>query len=135
MGSRALRLVGGGRALADGGLPFALPVADAAGCAPFWAEADATVSSLHITSAVVAMAHRVAAHDPAVARHAWLPDATRYCLGEIARLDEPRSALELLYVLGFLDAVAGSGGGRSSRFEYVSLTNPVSDVHGAIRHP
>jgi hypothetical protein len=96
--------------LPDGGLPFALPVADAAGCAPFWAEADATVSSLHITSAVVAMAHRVAAHDPAVARHPWLAAATRYCLGDIAGLDEPRSALELLYVLGFLDALTGSDG-------------------------
>jgi hypothetical protein len=96
--------------LPDGGLPFALPVADAAGCAPFWAEADATVSSLHITSAIVAMAHRVAAHDPAVARHPWLAAATRYCLGDIAGLDEPRSALELLYVLGFLDALTGSDG-------------------------
>jgi hypothetical protein len=96
--------------LPDGGLPFALPVADAAGCAPFWAEADATVSSLHITSAVVAMAHRVAAYDPAVARHPWLAAATRYCLGDIAGLDEPRSALELLYVLGFLDALTGSDG-------------------------
>lgn len=96
--------------LPDGGLPFALPVADAAGCAPFWAEADATVSSLHITSAVVVMAHRVAAHDPAVARHPWLAAATRYCLGDIAGLDEPRSALELLYVLGFLDALTGSDG-------------------------
>jgi hypothetical protein len=96
--------------LPDGGLPFALPIADAAGCAPFWAEADATVSSLHITSAVVVMAHRVAAHDPAVARHPWLAAATRYCLGDIAGLDEPRSALELLYVLGFLDALTGSDG-------------------------
>jgi len=115
--------------LADGGLPFALPVADGAGCAPFWAEADATVSSLHITSAVVAMAHRVAAHDPAVARHPWLTDATRYCLGEIARLDEPRSALELLYVLGFLDVLAGSGGGEpdaAAHLERMAAAIPAS---------
>jgi len=115
--------------LADGGLPFALPVADGAGCAPFWAEADATVSSLHITSAVVAMAHRVAAHDPAVARHPWLADATRYCLGEIARLDEPRSALELLYVLGFLDVLAGSGGGEpdaAAHLERMAAAIPAS---------
>jgi hypothetical protein len=115
--------------LADGGLPFALPIADAAGCAPFWAEADATVSSLHITSAVVAMAHRVAAHDPAVARHPWLADATRYCLGEIARLDEPRSALELLYVLGFLDVLAGSGGGEpdaAAHLERMAAAIPAS---------
>jgi hypothetical protein len=115
--------------LADGGLPFALPVADGAGCAPFWADADATVSSLHITSAVVAMAHRVAAHDPAVARHHWLAVATRYCLGEIARLDEPRSALELLYVLGFLDVLAGSGGGEpdaAAHLERMAAAMPAS---------
>src|SRR5829696_1657235 len=57
--------------LADGGLPFALPVADPAGCASFWAEADSTTSSLHITTAVAAAGVRVARHDPAVARHPW----------------------------------------------------------------
>jgi hypothetical protein len=115
--------------LPDGGLPFALPVEDAAGCAPFWADADATVSSLHMTSAVVAMAHRVAAHDTAVARHPWLGDATRYCLGEVARLDEPRSALELLYVLGFLDALAGNGGGKpdaAAHLERMAAAIPAS---------
>src|SRR5918995_2118347 len=115
--------------LPDGGLPFALPVADAAGCAPFWADADATVSSLHITSAVVAMAHRVAAHDPAVARHPWLADATRYCLGEIAALDEPRSALELLYVLGFLDALADSDGSEPDAADLDRLAAGQAD-HG-----
>ena len=115
--------------LPDGGLPFALPVADAAGCAPFWADADATVSSLHITSAVVAMAHRVAVHDPAVARHPWLADARRYCLGEVAGLDEPRSALELLYVLGFLDALAGSDGSEpdaAAHLERMAAAIPAS---------
>src|SRR5215210_6690839 len=34
--------------LADGGLPFARPVTDPAGCAPFWADADDQTSSLHI---------------------------------------------------------------------------------------
>ena len=59
-------------ALPDGGLPFALPVSDPAGCAPFWAQADPTVSSLQISAFVTGTAQRVAAHDPAVAAHPWL---------------------------------------------------------------
>jgi hypothetical protein len=92
--------------LADGGLPFALPVADATGTAPFWAQADSTVSSLHITAAVAAVARRVARHDPGVADHPWLSRATRYCLDTIAGRTRPESTLELLYSLSFLDAVA-----------------------------
>ncbi|SEG78359.1 hypothetical protein SAMN04489712_11267 [Thermomonospora echinospora] len=91
--------------LPDGGLPFALPVTDDAGCAPWWAQADPTVSSLHITSAIAGMAHRVAAHDPAVAEHSWLARATRYCLEVIEAIDTAPHALELLYTLQFLDAV------------------------------
>src|SRR3954470_22429678 len=55
----------------DGGLPFALPVPDAAACAPFWAGSDRS-SSLQITAIVAATAHRVAATDTAVAGHPWL---------------------------------------------------------------
>jgi hypothetical protein len=91
--------------LPDGGLPFALPVTDDAGCAPWWAQADSTVSSLHITSAVAGMAHQVAAHDPAVAEHPWLAQATRYCLKAIEAIDTAPHALELLYVLQFLDSI------------------------------
>src|SRR5215469_3524034 len=32
--------------LPDGGLPFALPISDPTGCAPFWAQADPSESSL-----------------------------------------------------------------------------------------
>ena len=92
--------------LADGGLPFALPVADATATAPFWAQADPTSSSLHITAAVAAVAHRVARHDPAVADHPWLHRVTRYCLDAIDGRDEPESALQLRYSLNFLDVVA-----------------------------
>ncbi|HKY65994.1 MAG TPA: hypothetical protein VJM49_06475 [Acidimicrobiales bacterium] len=92
--------------LGDGGLPFALPVADATATAPFWATADPTESSLHITAAVAAVAHRVARHDPAVAAHPWLETVTRYGLGAVAERDRPSSTLELLYALGFLEAVA-----------------------------
>ncbi|MDF5759145.1 hypothetical protein [Spongiactinospora sp. TRM90649] len=92
--------------LPDGGLPFALPVTgETAGTAPFWLGDDGKISSLHMTAMLAGIAHRVGAHDPAVARHSWLARATEYVLGEVARLDEPGGALELKYVLQFLDAV------------------------------
>jgi hypothetical protein len=91
--------------LADGGLPFALPIADAAGCAPFWTQADPSTSSLHLTAAVAGIAQRVARHDQGVREHPWLARATGYCLRQIAALDKPGHALELLYALQFLDAV------------------------------
>ena len=91
--------------LPDGGLAFALPVADDAALAPFWAKAERTVSSLQITSYVAAAAHRVADFDPAVARHEWLARATRYCLDAIAALDEAPHAIALSAAMGLLDAV------------------------------
>jgi hypothetical protein len=91
--------------LPDGGLPFALPVGDAAGCAPFWARADPTVSSLQITAIVAAIAHRVAAGDAAVAGHPWLARATGYCLGAIEAMDDDPHALELTFAMQLLDAV------------------------------
>jgi hypothetical protein len=94
--------------LPDGGLPFALPVSDGAGCAPFWAQADPTVSSLQITAVVTATAHRVAANDPAVAGHQWLTRATDYCLAAIEAMGDDPHALELTFALQFLDAVHDS---------------------------
>jgi hypothetical protein len=91
--------------LPDGGLPFALPVNDDAGCAPFWAQADPTVSSLQITAVVTAIAHRVAAHDAAVAGHPWLTRATGYCLAAVEAMGEDPHALELTFAVQFLDAV------------------------------
>lgn len=91
--------------LPDGGLPFAVPISSSAGCAPFWARADPTVSSLLITAAVTAIAHRVAAHDPAVAGHHWLTRATQYCLAAIEAMPDAPHALELTFALQFLDAV------------------------------
>lgn len=91
--------------LSDGGLPFALPIRDRVGCAPFWAEADTQRASLHITAAVTAYAHRVARTDAAVARHVWLGRSTDYCLEKIAALDEPGHAIELMFCIRFLDAV------------------------------
>ena len=91
--------------LPEGGLPFALPVADPAGCAPFWANADPTAPSLQLSAFVAANAHRTAAHDPAVAAHPWLRRVTDYCLGAIEALDSAPFAIELNASVQFLDAV------------------------------
>jgi hypothetical protein len=91
--------------LPDGGVPFALPVENAAGCAPFWANANPAVSSLQITAIVTLMAHRVAAQDPAVAAHPWLGTATGYCLAAIEALGDDPFALQLAFSVQLLDAV------------------------------
>ena len=91
--------------LPDGGLPFALQVANPTGCAPFWAEADASRSSLHITAAVLVHAYRVARHDDAVAAHPWLASATAFCLDAIGHLRDAPHAIELMYVLQLLEQV------------------------------
>jgi hypothetical protein len=90
--------------LPGGGLPFALPTDAPAGNAPWWRDPDSTTSSLQITTITTANAHRVAAHDPAVAEHPWLGRATRYCLDTIANLDGPPGAYVLAFCLRFLDA-------------------------------
>lgn len=113
-------------ALPDGGIPFALPVTDPAGCAPFWAEADSSVSSLHITSAVAAMAHHVARHDPAVAGHPWLATATSYCLAAIETMSSSPHALEVLYVLGLLDVLGRDGRDVGGLVERVGAAIPGS---------
>ncbi len=95
-----------GATLPDGGLPFARPVEDATATAPFWAGADPAASSLHITTAVAAVAQRVARHDPAVAAHPWLATVTGYACEAMAAQSSPSSTLELLYGLRFLDALA-----------------------------
>jgi hypothetical protein len=91
--------------LPDGGVPFALPIEDGAGSAPFWVEADPTVSSLQITAIVTANAQRVAAGDQAVASHEWLARATEFCMDAIAALDEPPQTLQLAFSVQFLDAI------------------------------
>jgi hypothetical protein len=93
--------------LPDGGLPFALAVPDPAACAPFWAQADASRSSLQITAVVAATALRVGAGDPAVAGHPWLAGAADFCLGASAGMDASTHAMELAFAVQFLDAAAG----------------------------
>jgi hypothetical protein len=92
--------------LADGGLPFAVAGAATPGTAPWWAGADPTVSSLHITSAVCAAAHRLRPHDPAVAGHRWLERATAFCMDALAGDSEPAAGYELRFVLELLDAAS-----------------------------
>ncbi|NUR89398.1 MAG: hypothetical protein HOY71_35385 [Nonomuraea sp.] len=91
--------------LPDGGLPFALPLTLTEGTAPWWAGAATGTSSLQITAVSAAAAHRVAAHDPAVAAHPWLDRATRYCLDTIQAMDERPHAYVLSFAVRFLDAV------------------------------
>jgi hypothetical protein len=90
--------------LPDGGLPFALPVADPSACAPFWVGADPSVSALQSTAFVAATALRVARHDPAVAAHPWTDRASRYCLDTIAALESAPHAIALAFAVRFLDA-------------------------------
>lgn len=90
--------------LPDGGLPFALPMADPAGCAPFWAEADPTKAALQSTAFATSVALRVARHDPAVAAHRFLSQASQYCLRVIETLGTAPHAIELSFAVQFLDA-------------------------------
>jgi hypothetical protein len=92
----------------DRGLPFVLPIDDPAGSSPVWTEADTRTSSLQITSAVAAFAHRAARHDPAIAEHPWLAAATGYCLERISAIERPEETfvLELRFALWFLDSIA-----------------------------
>jgi len=114
--------------LPDGGVPFAMPIEDATGTAPFWAGADHTRSSLHLTSAVAAAAHRVARHDPAVREHAWLAAATAYCWREITAVDEVRHALEFRYVLDLLDSLPADRPGVADQLRRLGELVPPSGV-------
>ena len=95
--------------LPDGGLPFALPVPDPAACAPFWAGADPTTSSLQITAIVAGAAHRAAAGIPALAAHPWLARATEHCLIAIRGLDTAPHPMELAFAVQFLDDATRAG--------------------------
>jgi hypothetical protein len=94
--------------LPDGGLPFALPVRDPVGTAPFWAGADPTASALQTTSQVAAQAHRLARHRPDVADSAWLRTATDFCVAAIRAMDAAPPAHELMFAVRFADAVRGA---------------------------
>ncbi|MEV5716312.1 hypothetical protein AB0L41_20660 [Amycolatopsis mediterranei] len=88
----------------DGGLPFALPVADPAGCAPFWVQADPAEATLQSTAFTAGVALRVARHDRAVREHPWLAAATQYCFRAIRELSAPPHAIALSFAVQFADA-------------------------------
>ena len=111
--------------LPDGGLPFALAGAGGPGTSPWWAGADPSRSSLHITSAVAGMAHRVAAHDRTVAEHPWLERATACCMDAIGSY-EPTGPIELLFVLQFLDALHGEHPEAAAELERLGEVIPAS---------
>jgi hypothetical protein len=113
-------------ALPGGALPFALAGAAAPGTAPWWAGADPTVPSLHITSAVCGAAHHVARTDPAVAVHPWLARSTDWCLREIAARERPEGSYELLYVLRLLDALADGSAEARAQLERLAAFVPAS---------
>jgi hypothetical protein len=94
--------------LPDGGLPFALPMRDPTGSAPFWTGADPTASALQTTSQVAAQAHRLARARRDVADSAWLRTATDHCLAAIDRMDDAPPAHELMFAVRLADAVRGA---------------------------
>ena len=94
-----------GHTFPDGGVPFGLPYSDTAGSAGHWVTADSTASSLMMTAQLAAQAHRLARYRADVAGHPWLGLATSYCLDQIEQTTSPH-AIELMFVLRFLDAIA-----------------------------
>ena len=114
--------------LPDGGLPFALPIADPTGCAPFWVGADSSTSSLQITAVVAALAHRVAAFDDAVANHPWLTRATDYALDACRVADETTHAIELAFAVRFVDTIHDNHPDAPEILEHLGTLIPASGV-------
>lgn len=112
--------------LPGGGLPFSLAGTAGPGTARWFGEADPAVASLHITSAVAGHAHRVAAHDPAVAEHRWLARVTDWLLERIAAQARPGGAYELKYVLQFLDAARDASPAAAPELERLGAFLPAS---------
>ena len=117
-----------GVTLPDGGLPFALPVPDPAACAPFWASADSSRSSLQITAIVATAAYRVAAVDPAVAGHPWLARATEFCLTTLDAMDTAPHAMELAFAAQWLDAAAVRTPGAADLLDRIRSWVPAEGV-------
>ncbi len=114
--------------LDDGGLPFALPYDDTAGCAPWWQNPDSATSNLQMTAQVVANAQRVARFDEAVAKHPWLAQATRWCVEAIEQLEGEPHAYELLFAFRFADAYAEVDDGALALLEKLRGFLPENGV-------
>ncbi|RSM36884.1 hypothetical protein DMA12_38660 [Amycolatopsis balhimycina DSM 5908] len=108
----------------DGGLPFALPVADPAGCAPFWVQADPAEATLQSTAFAAGVALRVARHDRAVREHPWLAAATRYCFRAIRELSSAPHAIALSFAVQFLDAADDLDAEASSLLDHLATFVP-----------
>jgi hypothetical protein len=113
-------------ALAGGAGAFAFPVDDPTACAPFWVSADPTLTSLQITAAVVAQAQRLARHQPDVAAHPWLQAATAWCVQEAGSAGEHTHAIELMFTLQALDAVAARDAAAAAQLERLAVLIPES---------
>ncbi|MFG1922364.1 hypothetical protein [Cryptosporangium sp. NPDC048952] len=111
--------------LADGGLPFALPIGDPVGCAPFWVEADPSESSLQLTAAVAMHAHRAGRFDATILAHPWLGRASRYCFGAIRRTEEAPFAYVLAFALQFLDAASDTSPEALSLLDHLAQFVPA----------
>jgi len=114
--------------LADRGLPFALRVPDPAACAPFWASADGTESSLQITAVVAAAAHRVGAADAVVADHPWLIRATSYCMAAVRDLGPEPHAMVLAFAAQLLDAAAPTTAGAADLIDVLRPHVPADGL-------
>jgi hypothetical protein len=114
--------------LPDRGLPFALPVPDPAACAPFWASADSTESSLQITAVVAAAAHRVGAADVVIADHPWLTRATEYCMAAVRALGPEPHAMVLAFVAQLLDAAAPTTPGAAGLIDVLRPYVPADGL-------
>jgi hypothetical protein len=114
--------------LPDRGLPFALSVPDPAACAPFWASADPTESSVQITAVVAAAAHRVGAADAVVADHPWLTRATEYCMAAVRDLGPEPHAMVLAFAAQLLDAAAPTTPGAADLVEVLRPHVPADGL-------
>lgn len=108
----------------DGGLPFALPVADPAGCAPFWLQADPAEATLQSTAFTAGVALRVARHDRVVREHPWLAAATRYCFRAIRELSSAPHAIALSFAVRFADAAHDLHPEASSLLDHLATFVP-----------
>ena len=119
--------------LPDGGLPFALPLPDPAACAPFWAGADGTSSSLQITAVIVADGHPGRRARPLRCRHPWLAGRPTSASTRSPAWANSPHAMELEFAVQFLDAVAPS---RSSGRELLDgLGRHLSAATGCCTSP
>jgi hypothetical protein len=113
-------------ALPGGAVPFALPGGASAGSAPMWGAADTTSPSLHMTTVVLSIAHRVARHDPAVAGASPTPSpagATGAQSGDLGRRSATMRYLLVLCCSSISAPIAPYVGSPAS--VYTSMLTPV----------